>query len=65
MPKLKTHSSSKKRFSFTKKGKVKKMSANRAHCLTHKSSKRKLSLKGATYADKSNVANVKDLLPYG
>ena len=65
MTKLKSHSSSKKRFSFTKKGKVKKMSANRAHCLTHKSSKRKLSLKGATYADKTNVASVKDLLPYG
>lgn len=65
MPKLKSHSSSKKRFSFTKKGKVKKMSANRAHCLTGKSSKRKLSLKGASYAEKANVSEIKNLLPYG
>ncbi|MEG0073685.1 MAG: 50S ribosomal protein L35 [Clostridia bacterium] len=65
MPKMKSHSSSKKRFSFTKTGKVKKMSANRAHCLTGKSSKRKLSLKGASYADSTNTANMKSLLPYG
>lgn len=43
MPKIKTHSSSKKRLSVTGTGKVKKNVANRAHKLTHKSAKRKMS----------------------
>jgi large subunit ribosomal protein L35 len=42
MPKMKTHSSSKKRLSVLKSGKVKKTTANRAHKLTGKSSKRKI-----------------------
>ena len=45
MPKMKTHSSSKKRLSVTGSGKVKRNVANRAHKLTGKSSKRKMSLK--------------------
>lgn len=64
MPKIKTHSSTKKRLSVLKSGKVKKTVANRAHKLTCKSSKRKLSLKKASFVDSANKNAVKKLLPY-
>lgn len=64
MPKMKTHSSSKKRFSVKKSGIVKKTTANRAHKLTGKSSKRKMSLRGSSYIDPSQKAAIKKLLPY-
>lgn len=64
MPKMKTHSSSKKRLSVTKSGKVKKTTANRAHKLTGKSPKRKMSLRGASYTDSAQKTAVKKLLPY-
>ena len=40
MPKLKTHSGSKKRFNLTKTGKVKMAKAFKSHILTKKSQKR-------------------------
>lgn len=64
MPKIKTHSSTKKRLTVTGSGKVKKTTANRAHKLTGKSSKRKMSLKKAAYVDSANSKAVKKLLPY-
>ena len=64
MPKMKTHSSSKKRLSVLKSGKVKKTTANRAHKLTGKSSKRKRSLREAAYVDSANSNAMKKLLPY-
>ncbi len=64
MPKIKTHSSTKKRVSVTGTGKYKKNVANRAHKLTCKSSKRKRSLKQSAYVDNANKAAVKKLLPY-
>jgi large subunit ribosomal protein L35 len=65
MPKIKTHSSSKKRLTVTKSGKVKKTVANRAHKLTGKSSRRKMALKQSSYVDSANKSAVKKLLPYG
>ena len=65
MPKMKTHSSSKKRLSVTGTGKIKKNVANRAHKLTGKSSKRKMALKRSSYVDSANMKAVKKLLPYG
>ena len=41
MPKLKTHSGSKKRFTLTKTGKVKAAKAFKSHILSKKSTKRK------------------------
>ena len=41
MPKLKTHSGSKKRFNLTKTGKVKMAKAFKSHILTKKTTKRK------------------------
>ena len=64
MPKMKTHSSAKKRLSVLKSGKVKKTNANRAHKLTGKSSRRKMSLKQSAYVDSANASAVKKLLPY-
>ena len=64
MPKIKTHSSVKKRLSVTGTGKVKKNVANRAHKLTAKSAKRKMALKQSSYVDSANAKAVKKLLPY-
>ncbi len=44
MPKMKTKSSAKKRFSFTATGKVKRKHAYKSHILTKKSKKRKRNL---------------------
>ena len=64
MPKMKSHSGTKKRIKITKSGIAKKTVANRAHKLTGKSSSRKMSLRGASYVDSANSAAVKKLLPY-
>lgn len=64
MPKLKTHSGAKKRFSLTKSGKVKRARAYKSHILTKKDSKRTRRLRSGTYADKTNVATIKLLIPY-
>lgn len=64
MPKLKTHSGAKKRFSLTKNGKVKRAHANKRHILNKKSTKRKRALRKGDYADESNAPNIKKLIPY-
>lgn len=64
MSKLKTHSGAKKRFKLTKNGKVKRAHAFKSHILNKKSTKRKRGLRKAGYADKTNVAAIKKLIPY-
>ena len=64
MPKLKTHSGSKKRFSLTKTGKVKRAHAYKSHILTKKVSKRKRGLRQLTYADVTNESAIKRMIPY-
>ncbi len=64
MPKIKTHSGAKKRFKLTKNGKVKRGNAFRSHILTKKSTKRKRAFRKSTYADKTNAAAVRRMLPY-
>lgn len=64
MPKIKTHSGAKKRFNLTKNGKIKRARANKSHILNKKTTKRKRTLRKATYADKTNVAKLKVLVPY-
>lgn len=65
MPKLKTHSGAKKRFKLTKTGLIKRAKANKRHLLNGhgKTAKTKRRLRHATYADKTNVAAIKLLLP--
>ena len=68
MPKLKTHSGAKKRFSLTKTGKVKRAKAYKRHNLNSscfgKSAKRKRRLRKSALADVTNVKAIKLLIPY-
>ncbi len=64
MPKMKSHSGTKKRIKITKSGIAKKTVANRAHKLSGKSAKRKRSLREAAYVDSANSNAMKKLLPY-
>jgi len=64
MPKLKTHSGAKKRFKLTKSGKVKRAHAYKRHILTGKSTKRKRNLRKGAYADVTNEAAIKRMIPY-
>ncbi len=64
MPKLKSHSGAKKRFTLTKSGKVKRNKAYRRHILTKKSTKLKRGFRQSSYADVTNEAAVKRMLPY-
>ena len=66
MPKLKTHSGAKKRFNLTKSGKVKRAHAFKSHLLNGhgKTTKLKRALRGTTYADKTNEAAIKRMIPY-
>jgi large subunit ribosomal protein L35 len=64
MPKLKSHSGAKKRFSLTSSGKVKRAHANKRHILTKKNTKRKRGLRQGTYADETNVSAIKRMIPY-
>ena len=64
MPKMKSHSSAKKRFKLSKNGKVMRGHAFKSHILTKKSTKRKRNLRKVVPADVTNTANVKRLIPY-
>jgi large subunit ribosomal protein L35 len=62
MPKVKTNSGAKKRFSFTGTGKIKRHHAYHSHILTKKTKKQKRNLVGYEIIDKSNMKQVRDLL---
>lgn len=64
MPKLKTKKAVAKRVSVTGTGKLKKTKANKQHILTKKSTKRKRGLRKANIVDKSNMKQMKKVLPY-
>ncbi len=65
MPKLKTHSSAKKRFKVTGSGKIKCSHAGKRHILTKKSKSRKLRLTNPSLVHEVEVARVKRLLAIG
>ncbi|HAN19482.1 MAG: 50S ribosomal protein L35 [Bacteroidetes bacterium GWC2_33_15] len=62
MPKMKTNSGAKKRFSLTGSGKIKRKHAFKSHILTKKSNKRKRNLGYFGQVDKTDEKNVKLLL---
>jgi large subunit ribosomal protein L35 len=62
MPKVKTNSGAKKRFSFTGTGKIKRHHAYHSHILTKKTKKQKRNLCGSTLVDVTNMKQVRDLL---
>ena len=64
MPKLKTKSSAKKRFSATGTGKLKRNFAFKRHCLFCKSQKMKRQARGTTLLSEVDVQIVKKFLPY-
>ena len=64
MPKVKTHSASKKRFRLSASGKVKMSHACRRHRLVTKPRKAKKGHKMPAYAADMNAAIVKKMMPY-
>lgn len=64
MPKLKTSRAAAKRFSITGTGKLKRMKAGKQHILTKKSRKNKRDLRKSEIVDKTNMKNMKRILPY-
>lgn len=62
MPKVKTNSGSKKRFSLTGTGKVKRNHAYHSHILTKKTKKQKRNLDHVAIVDRSNLRQVRELL---
>ncbi|MFO8066226.1 MAG: 50S ribosomal protein L35 [Bacteroidales bacterium] len=62
MPKMKTKSGAKKRFSITASGKIKRKHAYKSHILTKKSKKRKRNLTKSTIVHKSDLQNIKNML---
>ena len=62
MPKMKTNSGAKKRFTLTGTGKIKRKHAFKSHILTKKSKKRKRNLTYFGTVDKADTNNVKLLL---
>jgi len=64
MPKVKTHSASKKRFKITGTGKVKMSHACRRHRLVSKSKSARKGHKMPAMAASMNAAIVKKMLPY-
>ncbi|MCC6182197.1 MAG: 50S ribosomal protein L35 [Bacteroidia bacterium] len=62
MPKMKTNSSAKKRFSVTGSGKIKRKHAYKSHILTKKGTKQKRALTKSGLVHERDMNNVKFLL---
>jgi len=65
MPKMKTNSSAKKRFTLTGTGKIKRKHAYKSHILTKKSKKRKHNLTKSGLVHDADMGNVKRMLLLG
>ncbi len=65
MPKMKTHSGAKKRFSLTGTGKIKRKDAYKSHILTKKTTKQKRNLTTTSYVSDADMGNVKKMLAIG
>ncbi|NWJ50560.1 MAG: 50S ribosomal protein L35 [Bacteroidetes bacterium] len=62
MPKMKSKSGAKKRFTVTGTGKLKRKHAYKSHILTKKSKKRKRNLTYFAIVDKTDAKAVRDML---
>jgi large subunit ribosomal protein L35 len=65
MPKMKTHSSAKKRFRVTGSGKVKRFQARTSHLMRKKSTKAKRHLRGAALIHEADEQRVLRMLCKG
>jgi large subunit ribosomal protein L35 len=64
MPKMKTKSGAKKRFTVRPGGTVKRSQAFKRHILTKKTTKSKRQLRGMTEVVAADVKSVRAMLPY-
>ena len=64
MPKMKTHSGAKKRFSLTATGKVKRGPQGKSHILSKKTTKRKRRLRSGAYVSQTQEKTIKSIIPY-
>ena len=62
MPKTKTHSATKKRFSLTGSGKLRRNRAFRSHLLEHKTAKRKRGFRKIYDVSKADAREIRRLL---
>jgi large subunit ribosomal protein L35 len=62
MPKVKTNSGAKKRFTLTGTGKIKRNHAYHSHILTKKTKKQKRNLDHIAIVDKTNLRQVRELM---
>lgn len=62
MPKMKTKSGAKKRFTVTGSGKIKRKHAYKSHILTKKSKKRKRNLTYFTTVDSADEKNIRRMI---
>lgn len=62
MPKMKTHSSAKKRFKTTGTGKIKRSQAYARHLMRKKTTKAKRNLRGSLIVDPAEHARIERLL---
>jgi large subunit ribosomal protein L35 len=65
MPKLKTKSGAKKRFSLTASGKVRANQAGKQHGMIKRTKKQIRNLRGTTTLSDQDARIVKQFLPYG
>ena len=64
MPKLKTKSGAKKRFSLTASGKVRRGQAGKRHGMIKRSNKQIRNLRGTTTASEADAKVIKKFMPY-
>ncbi len=64
MPKVKTHSASKKRFRKTGTGKIKRARSFRRHHAWAKSAKQVRQLRKGTYVSNADIKAIECLMPY-
>ncbi|MCF0222634.1 MAG: 50S ribosomal protein L35 [Fibrobacter sp.] len=62
MPKVKTNSGAKKRFTLTGTGKIRRKHAFKSHILTKKTKKQKRNLTHMTIVNDCNLKSVKEML---
>ena len=65
MPKMKTKSGAKKRFSLTAKGKVRGQQAGKRHGMIKRTNKQIRNLRGTTILSEADARIVRKFLPYG
>lgn len=65
MPKMKSHSGTKKRMTMLKSGKIKRGQTNRRHLLVGKPSGTNARLRQGAYVHETDIKPLQRLLPYG